>query len=304
MSSSTSNSDRSFITGAAVTMLLMLAAYGFFTPKLFPNGGGAQNQWQDNIIKAQKYIHEKRDLPYVIVGSSLSARLSPSSLPDDYYNLSFSGDSVLTGVEVVRRSDKTPKAVLIETNVVMRPADEKFLDSLFNPGLRLMRTYLPVTKDQFQPAAVLGSPILHRLLATAGFFGANDAGIKQQQDNAFEIGLNRQQTRYSKLPDEEILNKRIEEFTHSVAALEKRGGKVVFFVMPIHPSLYDTPSSILIKERLLKAFPEDRYNWIHSPEPTDYHTTDGVHLDPKSAHRYSKFLITELQRINENKSDI
>jgi len=303
MSSYTSSSDRGFIIKAVATMLLVFAAYGFLTPKLFPNGGGAQNQWQDNIIKAQKYIYEKRDIPYVVAGSSLSARIALSFLPKDYYNLSFSGGSVLTGLEVIIKSDKTPKVVLIETNVIMRASDKKFLYSLFNPGMHLMRTYLPMTKDQFQPMAVFGTPIVQMLLTSAGFFGENEnAGIKQQQNKAFDIGLKRQQESFSKPPNAEILNERIESFKRSVATLQKRGVKVVFFEMPIHPSLYGTPQTIIIKKALLNTFPADKYDWIPSPAPADYHTTDGMHLNNESAHRYSNFLITEFQRITEKRS--
>ena len=55
--------------------------------------------------------------------------------------------------------------------------------------------------------------------------------------------------------------------------------------------------TILERKILLTAFPTDKYDWIPSPDPTEYHTTDGIHLDPESASKYTAFLMAELQRI-------
>ena len=62
-----------------------------------------QNQLQQNYSYAQDFIYEKKT-PNIIVGSSMAARMKNEFLADNYYNLSFGGGSVLTGLEIIKRS--------------------------------------------------------------------------------------------------------------------------------------------------------------------------------------------------------
>src|SRR5215475_14349963 len=86
------------------------------------------------LLTLNRYV--KEPIPdVVLVGSSLTFRLS-----EEYFetprlrNLALAGGSPLTGLEIVAHQSQIPKIILVETNVLSRPADEVLVEKYTSKG--------------------------------------------------------------------------------------------------------------------------------------------------------------------------
>src|SRR4051794_33437981 len=143
------------IATSFVVFLALFAAYHVAVKRLPPRlaaGDMAGSQPERNLMRAQAYVHTRNDPPVVVVGSSISERLL--DLPPGWYKLSFPGGNAFTGMEIVLRSGKHPKYVLVETNVLNMDPDRRMLDSLFASGLKNARDKLPELMETSKPSHV------------------------------------------------------------------------------------------------------------------------------------------------------
>ncbi len=115
-----------------IIFISLFIGYNFYLYIKQPEVTIYQNQWQGNMVFAQDFIYGTKS-DTIIVGSSMAARLERSFLPKDIYNISFGGGSALTGLEILRKLDFTPKTIYVETNIIFRTKDKKMIDNLFIP---------------------------------------------------------------------------------------------------------------------------------------------------------------------------
>jgi hypothetical protein len=236
---------------AFITLFILYTIFISLRPKL----SSSQHQWQDNVIKAQRYIYNNSDtLNNVIIGSSLSCRLIMDSLPS-FYNLSFGGQSVFDGLKILKNKNKLPKKVFIETNVVLRGESVDFTNSLFSPLSFLEKYFLSLRADK-QPIAIsikyfsaLRVRIKNFIKTKIQLF-LKTKNINQEitqtkeitnpilkHDELFDKMLNLQIASYSKQPDTNLLNKQLLLLTEYVKYLKTNGVKVFFFEMPVNYNL-------------------------------------------------------------------
>src|SRR3954465_5728822 len=143
------------IVTSLLVFLGLFAAYHVAVKRLPPRlaaGDMAGSQPERNLMRAQAYVHTRNDPPVVVVGSSISERLI--DLPPGWYKLSFPGGNAFTGIEIVLRSGKHPKYVLVETNVLNMDPDRRMLDSLLAPRPRPARDKLPELMETSKPSHV------------------------------------------------------------------------------------------------------------------------------------------------------
>ena len=273
-----------------LTALLLFAAYNIFLYTVKPATGKGQHQWQSNVIQEQEYVYEYHDKPIVIVGSSLSARLNQAFLPDSFYNLSFSGGSVYTGLNIIKKQGSRPRIVLIEVNILHRPEDEAMTSSLFTPGMYSLRRVLPALREKYQPVNLL-SPLLAKVSARKKAAPADNV----PDAATFQKVLDRQVEENKKLPDEEKLTKLLADLQDYVRELETRGCKVIFYEMPVHCQLDNSPAKQYIRKRTEALFPTSKYSWLNNADCKNYSYTDGVHMTYASAMQFSKRLIQEVK---------
>src|ERR1051325_3608686 len=96
---------------AAASLFILWNIFLFlFAPKLYTG------LLQQNTIKAQEYLYERQGTPVVILGTSLSARISQDLIKDSVYNLSLMSGSILTGLEILKKCPRKPHLLLIESN--------------------------------------------------------------------------------------------------------------------------------------------------------------------------------------------
>ena len=247
-----------------------------------------QHQASGNRISAEKYVFAPDVADgTVLVGSSLSFRIEMDSLPSGTDNLSFGGLSVYDGLELIRRSNKRPRRVVIETNMIYKEPDRAFLDAVFQPGLYPLRKAMPILREENQPTGVLVG-ILKKTMKEPGTGpGATEADSMAVSENLFDTNRGI----FGKVPADSTQQRYLTSLAQEVRALEASGTEVVFMEMPISAELMRSPLSISTRTAIQKHFPGHRY--IRSDR--EWRTTDGLHLEWNNAQRYSRWLAQALQ---------
>jgi hypothetical protein len=257
----------------------------------------ASNQWQGNVIQAEKYIYnDSSDFENVIVGSSLSYRLVIDSFPKTY-NLSFGGQSIYEGLAILLKTKRAPKTVLVEMNVALRGEDKNFSKSLFNPISFTFKKRLASLREDKQPLVILGR-LLDLNIVQPGLKSIKNhisgSSAKMEGGTAdkalFDKMLAMQHSAYVKEPKQETIAANFDILKSYVLQLEKRGVNVVFFEMPVDSSLRNLASANAIRNAFYNYFPQTEYKYILPPADKNYSTVDGVHLKGEEANAYSSYL--------------
>jgi len=304
-----------------LVLFILYSLFIFLNPKL----GSAQHQWQDNQIKAQRYIYDNSDtIDNVIIGSSLSCHLIMDSLPG-FYNLSFNGLSIFDGLKIIKNKNTFPKNVYIETNVILREENADFTSSLLNPILFHLKTHFISLRADNQPVTVfihlytvmhyqilnkiqvIKSKLKRKIKKTLGLQNSKSKKPQPvekkvegkpavQKDALFKEVLQMRITNYSKPIDKIELQNRLKSLSEYVKILKENHVNVYFFEMPVNSKLIELSQPKTIRKEIHKQFSVNAISYINS-DSTKYHTTDGLHLgDYTEAIKYTLFLKNELNR--------
>jgi len=239
-----------------------------------------------NRIKAERFaFDDAADGGTVIIGSSLAYRLALDSFPQGTANLGFGGLSVYDGLELIRRSGRKPKRVLVETNILFREPDRAFLDALFQPGLYQMRRQLPLMREENQPSGVLFGWMKQRFLAQRSPEAAGDSSAGPSA-----VMLNEHRAKYAELPADSTQARFADMLASGAQALEQQGAEVIFFEMPIEAELEASRLAEGARALVKARFPTHR---VLRAGPDGWRTTDGLHLAKPDAARFSGWLARE-----------
>lgn len=263
--------------------VILFGLYNLFLVLEKPDIKMFQNQWQKNYSFAQDFIYENK-AENIIVGSSMAARMQNDFLPKDFYNLSFSGGSVLTGLEIIKKSGFIPKNIYIETNIIFRNKDNKLLNNLFYPILWQIKKHIPALQEKYQPLNLVASKI-------RGSYGKTHKEHMQEKRNEkiFNLTIQRRLKNY---------NKSLESYENELSNLKilieyfsKKGVNIVFFEMPIENRL---ANSIKAKEQRKIIKNNFANKWLKLPSNDNYVTADGIHLIYPSAFKFSKEFVKDI----------
>jgi len=274
--------------------LLLFITYNIYVAVCNPHITRYQNQWQKNTSVAQDFIYGKK-AESVIVGSSLSARLNQNLLPETFFNLSFSGGSVLTGLEIIKRTGYIPKHLYIETNLVFRFKSKKMLDPLFYPIWWQIKTYIPALQEKYQPLNVLLSknlcskPSNLNLTTTKGpkLYKDSKENINLQR---FNLMMKQRKVAYKK----PLYRRHLKDLKELLKYFKNNGTQIVFFEMPIDHELAMSPKAQERREIIKNGF---HHTWLPLTKYKDYVTTDGHHLTFKSAYNYTKVFLNNTSNL-------
>jgi hypothetical protein len=291
-----------------LTFLTFFTSYSLLFV-LNPKLGSSQHQWQDNIIKAQKFIYnDTSTIENVIIGSSLSTRLIMDSLPN-FYNLSFSGQSLFDGLSILKNKNTFPKNVFIETNVIMRDESVDFTNPLFSTiPYYLNKNFIALRSDKQPIGIFISSFMALRSILKNKILGFKKSTINSSsnekiaehslsnpKDELFEKMLDLQVTQHSTLPNISELKKKLELLSEYIKLLKDNNVNVYLFEMPINSNLVKLPKTEFIRNEINKFFKTGTVNYIQMDNDF-YKTTDGVHLGNEEAIKYTKFFRTELNK--------
>ncbi len=272
-----------------LTTATLLALFTLYSVNINPDSYIKQQQWQENTIKAQRYLFGQKHKS-VIVGSSLSAKLT-DALPQ-YYNLAFSGQSVYDGLRVILEKTELPDTVFIEMNTLLVPENEAFTANITNPLLNLLRENIPAFREGKQPLPLVVKEMenLAQSLRGNGSQGANTGGSPR----LFSELLATQVKKYSITPPAQTTQLALNRLRKYVNSLEAKKVTVVFFELPVHPGLCNLPLSVAIGDSFYTAFPDQKYLYIAKPDCAGYKTTDGIHFTASDAQKYARYFKTEV----------
>lgn len=256
--------------------LVMFFIYNLYLGMSEPSIVSYQNQWQQNYSVAQSFIYAKR-AKHVIVGSSLAARLQQSALGDGFSNLSFSGGSVLTGLEIIKRSEFFPERIYVEINTIFREQDSKMLDSLFYPLWYKIKSYFPALIEKNQPLNLA----LSELKSVYG--KTHEEHLKEKRNQKiYNTSIKLQQAEHSK--ESRDFEGKLKKLQGLLKFFEDNNSEIIFFEMPIEKSLIQSKNMKHIRRVIYTAFPMKKV--VSSSKY--YDTSDGLHLLYKDAYLFTK----------------
>ena len=272
-----------------IYFLALLGVYNIFLYIVKPKIKTGQSHFQSNVIRGEEYLlHKSKDLKVVFVGTSLSYRMKPEYLPNYYYNLSFSGGSIYSGIEIILKSKFYPKTLAIETNWATRPLDDEMVNRIFPATTKDIRQYSPALFEKNQPVNVLINQI------TGIKYGSenDDAGdekiktlnAKEYSKQIIAVTLDRQ-----KLPDIDSFKTKMEFLKKEVQLLQKAGVRVVFYETPEDCQVRNQPFPKFVRDKIHEYFPPSNYQYLPEADCSKYSYSDGEHLEPFSAKEYAKF---------------
>lgn len=275
------------IRRSLLVFAILVVGYAAYIKFAKPELNTVQHQASGNRISAEKYVFSE-DVPgaTVIVGSSLSFRIAMDSLAPNTSNLSFGGLSVYDGLELVRRSGKKPKRVVIETNMIFKEADRAFLDAVFQPGLYELRKAAPILREENQPSGVLIGYIKRSAKQEERGDGAAEPDSMEMSQNLFDTN----RRTFAKVPADSTQKRFMDALDQEVKAIEANGAEVVFLEMPISEELTRSPLANRARGAVAAQFPTHRF--IRSDRT--WRTTDGLHLEWHNAQRFSGWLARHL----------
>lgn len=276
---------------------ILLTVYSLYALSLKSPSYVVQHQWQNNSIKAEKFLYDDHS-KNVIIGSSLAARMDLQKTKD-YYNLSLSGQSALDGLKTLTRKKELPDRVFIEMNTALVPENSNFTGSLLNPVLYNLRMINPAFRDGMQPLAILSRMISSGVRKVSNEIKRNFKTEKPKKKSSkitsgsqlFDELLAEKIKDYNTKPGSEEIEQAFNALTESVDFLQKQKVEVIFFELPVNPALCDLPKAQIIRKRFIKQFPPSKFRYIPQPDCNEYRTSDGIHLNEAEADRYTFYFL-------------
>lgn len=263
-----------------------------------------QELFEENVVKAQQFIYDTaRQHKDVVIGTSLTDKLSRDSLPANIYMLTFPGQHMFDGLSILDCTHTYPRRVFIEMNSVLNAWDTTFCAYLFREPDYPLREQLLLLQGGYQPEALLRRRFNKPIAAVSGFFSRqvfNRAIGMLQVRNRQKIN---EQFYYNKLRDkfnhatDSFAAVRFGRLKYLVDKLMAGGSEVYFFRVPVSPDFSTTRTEQLLTRDFSSYFPEGKYKYCMLQPGENYTTTDGLHMDDASALRYSSAFRRELLRI-------
>ena len=244
----------------------------------FPDRGMPTHQFQDNVVKVQRFLYAES--PYALVGTSLSARILKDSIPE-VASIAFGGSSVKNGLRLVLFKPEAPRVLFVETNLLLRESDAGFIDRALAPFPYAVKRVVPSLREQYQPICLFADLML-------GATGVNPQQGAATVNREFLERCIEDALAADTVSPPDRARGRMERVASLLSGIEAKGTRLVFFEMPVHPRLEGLASFGQVRELVEERFPRTRYAYV--PRDTAaYLTTDGMHLDYDGQCRFSGY---------------
>lgn len=300
-----------------ICFVLIFAAYmASVNLVLPPDYYVGESQWQENLVKAERYLYTDSisSLPTVMVGSSMTMRIG--NIPDTY-NMGLHGQSAIDGIKIILQKSSSPKQVLVEINTVNINEKKEFTALISNPIMNFMRSNFVGMREGKQPTVFFKTLFVNKILNISNKAEDEPNSHASNSSEDSEDTFSSYNTDENPLPEELIkinlkaysaipegLEKNINTLAHYINILESRGTEIIFFEMPIHRDFCNLELPAAVRACVHKTFPPDKYNYIPNVDCNEYKTTDPLHLDLESGKKYTLFLKTALKDIENSSSGI
>lgn len=275
-----------FILQVLSISILLFVSYNL-TLLVFPkiqNHSLAQHWWQENKIKAEHFYYHKKAYDLIIVGTSMSEGIKLEEPNLKALTLNFIGGSSLTGLELIKRSKKLPKILIVETNWLERPVYEDLVDAATNPNFNKATIVLPSLLESNQPVNVLAALIHIRPTSSdaakvKGHFSEN----LTQNIQAEKVAI-----------DTTNVEENVKKASALINYFKNNGVKVYLMELPTDQQLYTASRSSVTRfavHKYLKGI-----NSIPKYTAGPLETADGYHFTSGSKKSYIKHLTNFLRK--------
>ena len=99
------------------------------------------------------------------------------------------------------------------------------------------------------------------------------------------------------IPDS-LLQQRFYALKELVAELKQQGKGIIFFEIPMAPSLENTTQIAINRNYFHQFFPETLYQYVSLPKVNNYIYSDGIHLSAESATDYTYYLKKQINELD------
>jgi hypothetical protein len=269
-----------WLAKCGLSALMLLIACGFATAWF---GSGLQlpstTTRDGTLITLNRYVREPTP-DVVLVGSSLTFRLK-----EEYFatprlrNLALAGGSPVTGLEIVASQSRLPGVVLVEANVLSRPADTALVEKYSRNGDAEPLFFRPIRTAVAAYENWLHVPIHHAQVVSAL------SGILEQPPSDFDnhIYIDRALQVMNAEDPKAAVRLNVERIEQLIRAIVPRGTRVLLFELPYSGQLEDA-RSVKVTREIIHAKFSDPNRWLHIDfSRAELRWADGVHLDERSA---------------------
>jgi hypothetical protein len=252
------------------------------------------NQRQINQIKAERYIYSDRDPQVVLIGSSLA-----SEILEKYFdatpvkNIAISGGSSQTGLKLVTLKTQKPEILLVELNsTLIRQPEANIIGPIQHPLLNLVKTWLPIFREEYQPVSIFVSYLKNRSGADPDL-ASTQVVSEDLRDKLIARVVERSQNHLS-LETKQQITEQSQLIKQQLAEIQNQGVRLILFNVPGETKIANTPQKQ--EEHLLirSLFPPETFEWLPEPATADWTTYDGIHLVRPDAKKFADFIIEQL----------
>jgi hypothetical protein len=273
-------SEVRWLANCALGAVLVLLACGLATARFGNELQLPSTTTRDGtLIMLNRYVREP--IPRVVlVGSSLSFRLK-----EEYFstaqirNLALAGGSPVTGLEIVANQPRLPRLILVETNILSRPADPALVESYARGGNPEPMFFRPIRATVAAYENWRHAPLTH-----VDVSAALDRLLEAPPSNFDnQIYLDRAVQQWNVDDPTKVLPVNLARLQQLIEAVERRGTKVLLYELPFAGPLEGSQAARISHELVHDAFP-DPGRWIRIEFARDeLRWADGAHLDERSA---------------------
>ncbi len=289
--SSTEKTDRGSDRGAVFAIkvvaafFLLLALYCVLL-RIVPKSDDGPGLYNTNVLKAQRYVRENGDFDAVLVGSSMGSVMPIADHSERYFNLAFSGENSLSGMEIIERCGEEtghyPEVVFVEISDALESGvDKDLLGRTKGLGIAWFN------RIENRPDYLFYS------LAKAIYYQNTEE--KETDYAVMEDKLAYWVNAKSNAADREEMEAYIALAKEHVDMLKEKGCRVILLEIPNHQELHDLTESVQLRETALRFMPEDSYEWYRE-DWSDYVMSDAIHMGERSAKIYTEKLVEKYLR--------
>lgn len=281
----------------SIIISLLLISLWYIYVLCYPTNSANQGFTQRNLSKAQEYIYSEEKIQNVIIGSSLTNRISDGNLKG-VTNLSFDGLGPYDGINIILQSEKFPKVLMIEMNYLLNKSIRKsFQDNIFGAFQFYSKKYFSILRTDKQPIAHLNHYFLTKLNKKInekiGFTTNKNSHIMLKK--LIKVYKNI----YSKKLNTHQLKNKLFTLDSILTAMENGGTRVVFYEMPVNKQLIEMPLACQTRNEIRRICKMKNISFIEMPpKEIIFETNDGVHLAKKESKIYTEYFLKELDKLN------
>jgi hypothetical protein len=225
-----------------------------------------QSPAQENQYVLERYLRQPDSGKVVFVGSSMTRRLDFREFDPCVYNMALDGDSFLTGLSAIREAGTVPRMIFVEINVPERGVGRELIAKASGMLPRLS----PVFHTENVPVNRLFS-FLYQL--------REEKPEAKVSENVFRIAFETRRKGYDNLVPADVVDSNFSQLERLARELQGRGAEIVFFEIPMHPDMEQSPRAEQVRAAFRRTLPAGRFlSYQALSRNTTIKTRDGIHL--------------------------